>query len=98
MASEFLQERFVVADEPQSAVFTDQPNPAIARNPLSDVDRQVRRNGELRELGEDGDHGLGRQTGRRRVPKRQVRKSICVNMFGTFFEFGEWSEGVSGFL
>ena len=68
-----------------------------ARDRLGDVGRNVRRDRELGVPLKYREHLLGGETCGRRVPEREVRDPVGVDVLRALFQFGERGEGVAGF-
>ena len=100
---DLLEHRLVEAAEhqPVNRVLVE-PEPAVARHRLRDVDEQRVRNGIAAEGQQHVDHLLGVVPGGARVPQPQRRQPVGVDVLGAALQLGEGSNrlatGISLFV
>ena len=97
LPSEFFEQNLVFATQPQPAlVVAFELHPAVTGNGLCNVRRDVRGKRELGVLVKYRDHLLGGDPSRGRIPERQVRDAIGVDMLGALLQFRERGNLVAG--
>ena len=77
---------------PAAAVEGAQVQLAEARDRLADVRRDVVRHRVAREAREGARHGIGVDSGRSRIPERQRREPVGVDVLGALLELGKQHE------
>ena len=95
MMGDFREQRRVVRDEPQSVVHAHELDPTIARDVLDDIGAHVWRQRVLAEAFQHVDRLGGAQPGSSRVPQRQRRDPIRVDVLRALLELREARQRVA---
>ena len=86
---DFGDEGAIVGLDQQIAVVARQADAPVARDLLHDVGADVGRHIVLGELIEFAQHFVGLQAGRGRIPQRERRDAVGVQIFRAFFQLGK---------
>ena len=93
---QLFEQRAVLGDQPKLPVDARQPDPAVTAHQLAQVGRHVGGQRKLREPLECLDHRVRRHAGGRRVPERERRQTIGVNVLRALLQLGERRDRVAG--
>ncbi len=91
---QLFKQRPIGAHQLEQLAVAFQPDPAITADQFLQIGLQVGRQGEFAVAGQDSDHFIGRHPRRRRIPKRQRRQAIGMDVLRAFFQVREGGQGI----